>query len=317
MRVLNYHGVVDRSEQTSYYSSVFTDIGEFEEQAALIATRGRPVSLEEIDASLSNGHRLPENAVHVTFDDGYRNNLCAAEILDRHRIPWSLFVVVDSVLDGYQPWFLRLADAVNATTNVMRRDGSVFEMSEPATKRQFARLAKAEIMAAPDGDQDGALDRVLAWPGMRAPIEPDWPLLDIAGVKELHVAGVEIGNHSARHRNLTRCSDRELYDEVVGGRERLAGALDSPVRYFAYPDGRHDRRVRTLVGRDHALGLATWTFRPPETRFALRRYEPTGVADLEAILEAPEPWYGHRWARNTLPGRAREAVHRFRRIPTS
>jgi peptidoglycan/xylan/chitin deacetylase (PgdA/CDA1 family) len=314
VRVLNFHGIIDRSQRANHFASLFADTEVFEEQAALIAKRGRPVSLEEIEASLSNGHCLPDDAVHVSFDDGYRNNLRAAEILDRHRIPWSLFVVVESVLAGYQPWFLRLADAVEATTNVMLRDGSVLDTSDRAGKRRFARLAKVEIMAARDGDQDGALERVLGLRGVQLPAGPGWPLLDIADLKELDAAGVEIGNHSAHHRNLNRCPDSDLRDEVIGARQRLEGALGSPVRYFAYPDGRHDRRVRAVVGEDHALGLATWTVRPPETRLALRRYEPTGAADLAAILDSPEPWYGRRWARWTLPGRAREVGHRVRSV---
>jgi hypothetical protein len=72
--------------------------------------------------------------------------------------------------------------------------------------------------------------------------------------------------------------------------------------------------VRAVVGEDHALGLATWTVRPPETRLALRRYEPTGTADLEAILDSPEPWYGRRWARWNVPSRVREAAAPFRRV---
>ncbi|MEY2452564.1 MAG: hypothetical protein QOD92_2138, partial [Acidimicrobiaceae bacterium] len=115
MRLLNYHGVVDSAMTENHFASLFVDIGSFEEQVVLLTKRAHPVGLEEVEASLANGHRLPENAVHVSFDDGYRNNLLAAEILDRHRVPWSLFVVVDAVLDGYRPWFLRLADAVEAT----------------------------------------------------------------------------------------------------------------------------------------------------------------------------------------------------------
>jgi peptidoglycan/xylan/chitin deacetylase (PgdA/CDA1 family) len=314
MRVLNFHGVIDRSTQTSYYASLFTDVALFEQQVALLARRGRPVSLSELAASLSGGHDLPDDAVHVTFDDGHHSSLRAAEILDRYRIPWSLFVVVDAVLDRYQPWFLRLADAINASSNVMLRDGSIFDICEPSAKRKFSHVAKAEIMAAPGADQDGALERLLARPGMRTPFETAWPILDLAELKQLSDAGVEIGNHSARHRNLVTCPADDLRHEVVRSRERLEQALARPVRYFAYPDGRHDRRVRAAVGEHHSLGLATWT--PKASALAVRRYEPLDLDDLRAILDAPEPWYGTRWARWTLPWRAREVAARVHKVVT-
>ena len=309
MRVLSYHGVVDRLEQVNYFSSLFTDITNFEEQVALLARRARTVSLAEFGASLADGRPLPEDAVHVSIDDGFRNNLRAAEILDRHGIPWSLFVIVDAVLDGYRPWFVRMADAIHATTNVMLRDGSVFEMSGRGAKRRFARMAKARIMSSPDANQDRAVDAFLALRGMVCPPETSWPFLETAELRELHTAGVEIGNHSRSHRNLVRCPDADLEAEVVAGKVRLEDVLGGPIRHFAYPDGRNDRRVRRLVGAHHVFGLATWSLRP--SRLALRRYEPLDTNELAAILETPEPWYGIRWARWTVPARVREAAHRL------
>ncbi|MBV9953078.1 MAG: hypothetical protein JO291_14090 [Acidimicrobiia bacterium] len=68
-----------------------------------------------------------------------------------------------------------------------------------------------------------------------------------------------------------------------------------------------------MVGDHHALGLAAWTVRPADDHLAVRRYAPVSTADLEAILDKPEPWYGRRWARWNLGWRAREAVARERR----
>jgi len=313
MRVLSYHGVLDKSatDETSL-SYLFTDITDFDEQVRLLKRRAQLVSLAEIEAGLSGKEPLPEHAVHVSFDDGYRNNLDAAEILDRHAVPWSLFAVVDAVLDGYQPWFLRFANAIWATPRVTVPDGTVVELDAIWQKRRFAKDAKAEIMSMPGGDQDGAVDHLLSLPGMRVPSESAWPLLTLPELRQLHASGVEIGNHSARHRNLGLCTDEALHAEVVLSRARLEEALGSPVRYFAYPDGRHGPRVRRVVGSSHALALATWTLGPAKRRLALRRYESHGVSELNAILDNPEPSYGRRWARWTLPWRARELAMRAR-----
>jgi peptidoglycan/xylan/chitin deacetylase (PgdA/CDA1 family) len=304
MRVLNYHGVIDQAHEGSHFASLFTDVRDFAAQVALLARRAVPVSADELEGSVVHGHRLPDRAVHVTFDDGYANNLLAAEILARHGVPWSIFVVVDAVVEGYRPWYLRLADAVDASSNVMLPNGSVVEMSGIDRKRAFSRRAKSEIMAA--ADTDAAVDRILTWKGMRIPDQPRWPMLGVNDLRELRTAGVAIGNHSARHRNLLRCSDDELTVEVSVSRRRLEGALGGAVRHFAYPDGRHDRRVRAAVGADHCLGLATWTTRRADDRLAVRRYEPVGVDDLDRILTRAEPWYGARWLRWNASSRLRE-----------
>ncbi|MBV9953077.1 MAG: polysaccharide deacetylase family protein [Acidimicrobiia bacterium] len=247
MRVIAYHGVVEPDEQSNHFARLFTDVESFEQQATLLARRGRLVTLEELEAALTDGHRLPDDAIHVSFDDGFANNLRVAEILDRHRIPWSLFVVVDSVLDGYRPWFVRLADAIEATSNVMLLDGSVFEMSEPARKREFAQRVKVQVMAAMAEDHEDVVDRVLALPGMSVPRETSWPMLEVRDLKELAAAGVAIGNHSARHRNLPRCDDHLLATEVA--EPRPAAGCARPPRPLVRLSGRAPRPAGAPRGR--------------------------------------------------------------------
>lgn len=316
MRILNYHGVVDRASDDTHYSYLFADVADFEAQLARLTRAYNPVSLAEIEASLGDGDPLPDRAVHVSFDDGYRNNLVAAELLEKHRVPWSLFVVVDAVLDGYRPWYLRLHDAVRASSEVTMPDGTTVDLTTVKAKRLFAKQAKAEVMAAPRADQDGAVARVLTLPGLRVPEDTAWPMLSPDELRQLRTAGVEIGNHSARHRNLSRCAAADLRDEVVVSRDRLAAALGAPVRYFCYPDGRHNRRAHRAVAGSHALAVATWTIRDPMRPVALRRYEPLDDADLGQILDSTEPWYGLgyaiRWARWSLRWRAREVEFRAR-----
>jgi peptidoglycan/xylan/chitin deacetylase (PgdA/CDA1 family) len=304
VRVLNYHGVVDRSRNGSHFAFLFSDLRDFAAQVSLLARRAAPVSLDELEAAIVGRQPLPDRAVHVTFDDGYRNNIEAAEVLDKHRVPWSLFAVVDAVLEGYRPWYLRLADAIDATSNVMVPSGAVIDIGGADQKVAFARRLKSQIMAA--ADQDAAVDRILSWKGVRIPDEPGWSMLDIADLKELSGAGVAIGNHSARHRNLGHCTSDELTAEVSHARQRLENSLGTPVRHFAYPDGRHDRRVREAVGLDHGLGFATWTVHRCDDRLAVRRYEPVDVGDLDRILTRAEPWYGARWLRWNAYPRTRE-----------
>jgi peptidoglycan/xylan/chitin deacetylase (PgdA/CDA1 family) len=313
MRLIAYHGVVGRADRDDYFAYLFTDVNRFVNQVAWLARHASPVSLAEVADHINLGRPLPPRSVHVSIDDGFRNNLIAAEILDHYRVPWSLFVVVDAVLDGYRPWFVRLADALSATSNVRLPNGAVVEMSRGQDKLRFARLVKAEVMAAPADRQEAVLDRIMALPGMVVPDGTRWPFLSITELQQLTAAGVEIGNHSARHCNLTRCRPDRLREEVHSSRHRLSAALGRHVRFFAYPDGRHNASVRRAVGEDHELGLATWSFRRPEAPLALRRWEPgPGVTSLRDTVEHTSPSrYGAAWLRLNAPRQAREAAYRL------
>ena len=268
MRALMYHGIVDGDDCDDYYATNFTRVGDFEEQARLLARHWTVLSLAEVLDRLRSGRPLPRRAVHISFDDGYRNNLVAAEILDRHRLPWTLFPVTNAVLDGYEPGYIRLADAISATNASVHWNGAEFELTSTAKKWQFARRVKSVIMDVPAHEYTAQVDAVLAVPGMQRPEHSRWPFLSGLELRELSSAGVEIGNHSARHLNLTRCDPEWLEDEVAGSRARLEHALATPVRFFAYPDGRYDDTVLDTVGKTHDVSMAVTT---PDSPLALLR----------------------------------------------
>jgi hypothetical protein len=77
----------------------------------------------------------------------------------------------------------------------------------------------------------------------------NWPALRL-----LRDAGMCIGSHGATHRELTRCNDEELVQEVAGSRFEIESHLNLPVRHFSYPWGRFDSRVLRAV---HDAGYST------------------------------------------------------------
>lgn len=96
----------------------------------------------------------------------------------------------------------------------------------------------------------------------RWPAGPDdgVPTLELAGeaeLRELMTAGWEIGSHGLSHRTLTELDERELERELADSRERLETTFEVPVRHFAYPYGRHDRRVRAQTGRHYSGAVGT------------------------------------------------------------
>jgi peptidoglycan/xylan/chitin deacetylase (PgdA/CDA1 family) len=94
LRVLMYHKVNDVRG-----NSVTVPTGLFDEQMAQLGELGyRPVSLDQVFGHFLHGDPLPDGAVLITFDDGYRDNLTnAAPILERHGYPAVLFVPIGYV----------------------------------------------------------------------------------------------------------------------------------------------------------------------------------------------------------------------------
>ena len=99
LRVLMYHKVNDLwPNPTTVPTAVFA------EQMALLGELGYvAVSIDAVRDHYLDGAPLPEGAVLITFDDGYRDNLeNALPVLQRHGYPAVVFVPI-AFLEGSRP----------------------------------------------------------------------------------------------------------------------------------------------------------------------------------------------------------------------
>ena len=99
LRVLMYHKINDQPE-----NSVTVPVSLFDEQLAQLGELGyTAVSLDDVLAYYVEDAPLPDGAVLITFDDGYRDNLeNAVPVLEKYGYPAVLFVPI-GYLDGSRP----------------------------------------------------------------------------------------------------------------------------------------------------------------------------------------------------------------------
>lgn len=105
----------------------------------------------------------------------------------------------------------------------------------------------------PISDYVGGSNR---WLGQPTSI-PSARLLSWTELAELAGAGWEIGAHSRTHPDLTLLTDNALADEVLSAKEALEDRLGRVVQVFAYPYGRHDRRVQACVRAAYMAACTT------------------------------------------------------------
>lgn len=116
--------------------------------------------------------------------------------------------------------------------------------------------------------------------------------LRIVGVKELRFLkknGWEIGFHTNTHSDLFACNDRELYEEIVLGKEELERKLGFKINYFAYPKGKYSEKIIEVVKKGGYKGAFTVDGADLEfdNKYLLDRVPMEGelsVSRLEALL---------------------------------
>jgi peptidoglycan/xylan/chitin deacetylase (PgdA/CDA1 family) len=225
LRVLGYHGVDDAVM--------------FEAHLRFIASRYVPVSGSDVVEAIVNGNELPERAVWVTFDDGYRSVIDnAAVALNRYGITATMFVCPGLVEHHEPAWFdialEALADPPNAA--IVPGEASVAPM---------LRLKRL-----PDGQRRSVVDELAA----TIPADRLAKLADRIADAELLVKwrsmGHEVGNHTWDHPILPLVEDSGVERQIVRAEQWLrAHDLHSEPRLFAFPNGDTDHRIVRAVRR--------------------------------------------------------------------
>jgi peptidoglycan/xylan/chitin deacetylase (PgdA/CDA1 family) len=228
----------------------------FEKFMEHLRERYAPVPLARIARWLEGKTVLPEGAVAVTFDDGYRNVLTnAAPVLNRLGIPASVYVVSDFVKEGKMVWTDTIVSALSATKkarfelSLAGRDIDL-PIGDDADKAAADAELRSLCKSLPDADRVDLVAKIVAALGVgekeiagawrdHEPLRPE-------ELKTLLDRGIEVGSHTKGHKILTRCAPEETRRELEESKSFIEGATGRPCDEFSYPNGgRGDFDART------------------------------------------------------------------------
>jgi peptidoglycan/xylan/chitin deacetylase (PgdA/CDA1 family) len=179
----------------------------------------RFVSAGEIDAGLAPGGLY----AHLTFDDGFANNLGLLDLLAREQVHATVFPSVNHVREGKAFWW-------NVVYRERQRRGQ-----GAAVAGECARLRRMTVEE---------VERHLLsefGPGALEPVgDLDRPLTE-AELREMASSPwIEVGNHTLDHAVLPLYPPAEAEAQVAGAQDWLGDVLGSPPFFIAYPNGNAD-----------------------------------------------------------------------------
>lgn len=283
--VLFYHKV--HGGPQGLWGEPVLDARRFGEHLAYLAREFVPVPLAELVRGLDTPGRLPQRAVALTFDDGYRNNLlAAAPLLRRAGIPATLFVATgligtDRGMWGYE---LELCFARHEPARLARASGDevLVRLCEHQVPRRLLMLACVDYLKTlPHAELLRRLEAIRA--ELPVELDEDNRLLGWDEVRELRDYGFDIGGHTVTHPLLPNTTPEHAEREIAGCRRDLEARLGVRPTLFAFPNGDTEPHVTALVGRhfEAAVTTAPGLCTGATPRYALPRLgAPVEVADL-------------------------------------
>lgn len=255
------------------------DAVEFDRQMALLARTFRVLPLTEAVAALAEG-RLPNRALSITFDDGYRDNHdVALPILHRHGLS-ATFFVASGYLDGGRMFNDSIIETVRALPAGEQMVGEFgpFTLDAPASRISTYEAIIRELKHRPPAERAERTAALVASCGVVLPTDL---MMERAQVRALAEAGMEIGGHTASHSILQQLSEREAEQEIAAGRDQLEAIIGRPITLFSYPNGKpqqdygapHPQLVRRL-GFSAAVSTAWGVADRRSDPFQLPRFTP-------------------------------------------
>jgi peptidoglycan/xylan/chitin deacetylase (PgdA/CDA1 family) len=243
LAILRYHAVCGPEGHSYAEPGICVSPAAFAAHVAYLASHYSVLPLPEASDRLRNRRALPENAVAITFDDGYADNLDAARVLQAHGIS-ATFYITAGCLSGEAPFwpselrrliFGSLVDEIMLTA--AGRPIS-FPLRTDAERRKAIRAA-SRLFKSNRIDVREALREELR---QQIRIDPaPSPMLTWDQLREMHRMGMTIGAHTVTHPILPSAGPVDAQREIVEARARIQRELDDQVTMFSYPNGGAER----------------------------------------------------------------------------
>ncbi len=266
---------------------------EWGKQVEFLAAQKRHTGVGgEVARSISGSPR-------ITFDDGYANNLLAAEELRKRGMTATIFVSTGALGRQGMIWTVELSLLIlkgeAPAVEVAGKRWPLGTREEREVAFQAIRFPMKRMRAA---DQRRTMEEIRAqFPeGESLRILSGFPSLQMLTwdeVRQLSAEGFEIGSHGVDHENHHAAQDPEIRRlELVESKAEIERQIGKPCRFFAYPNGDFSDdspREVEAAGYEAAFTTQPGFITPACNRFLLPRVSPGGtVAKLKQQLRELE-----------------------------
>jgi peptidoglycan/xylan/chitin deacetylase (PgdA/CDA1 family) len=195
--------------------------------------------VEELVERIQGG-QVPGNALALTFDDGYRDNLThAAPILARLGLRATIFLVTGYVGTPEMLWFDQLAQAFKTATrsDVSFPEGRLLPLGSTAERLEALAATLHHLKQVPNADRHRGVEQLIRALRPRPAERPKRFMLSWEEVDALRGLGFSVGAHTVSHPILARLTPDEAWREIHGSKAAIEKTLGLTVRAFAYPNG--------------------------------------------------------------------------------
>ena len=238
VQILLYHRVHD--DWDPFFPAISVDT--FEKHLNFLASEFNICPLEEVIEQM-NGYSVPDNAIVITFDDGYKDVYDNAfPILQRLSIPATVFLTTGSVGSGNLLWHDTVFYAFRETQALFLEDFGNEGQIYPLRSLEEKLFAQKEILkflwSLGEDERSYWIGRLVEMLDVSAEVNGSDLMLTWDEVRLMHASGISFGSHTVSHPILSSLSADRAQQEIYESKRIIEEKLAVTVKTFAYPNGR-------------------------------------------------------------------------------
>lgn len=265
LTILLYHGVT-KSENIGIqnYNKKHILEHEFRLQMQYLKVNCTVLSMDEVLEIHKNGLDYPNNAVVVTFDDGFENNFSiAAPILIDCSIPATFYLSSGMINTDLMFWVDELECCFNETDNThisieWGSEAFQFSLENSDMKIRALEYVKSLCKNVPVIDKNNLLDMVKEATNIvpKNKNSANYKILSWNQVREMNNSPLFIfGGHTLYHDILSKQTNDSMELDIVTSIKLLEYNLGSTIRHYSYPEGQENHYGADTVASLKANGI--------------------------------------------------------------
>ncbi|MBI3756936.1 MAG: polysaccharide deacetylase family protein [Deltaproteobacteria bacterium] len=237
LQILTYHRV--NAEGDPFFPALAPAV--FERHMEYLASHFHVLPLVEAVTRLQTDD-VPDNAVVVTFDDGYQDNYqYAFPILQQMAIPATIFLSTAVIGAKTVLWHDRVFSAFRETNaSVLKGYESntvVYPLRTLAEKLAAQRAVLQFLRLLDDFEREQWIQVLTSALAVNDKKEEPGLMLSWEEVQTMSRAGIDFGSHTISHPILAKLPAKKVLEEIRESRTEIEQRLGKRVQTFAYPNG--------------------------------------------------------------------------------
>ena len=243
LAILRYHAICGPEGYAYASPGICITPDGFDQHIQYLAANYNVLRLPDAVAMLQARETLPANAVAITFDDGYADNLAAARTLAKYGVSATFYITAGCMAGGEPFWPSELRYLLDA----IRKDEITLDLAGQPLRFDLrtagARLAALDRLTRTFKAHPVPYREQLREQLRRLAGSPELPrvMLTWDEIREMHALGMTIGSHTMTHPNLPNAGAAMAQVELLQARIRLEEEINAPVTMFSYPNGGAER----------------------------------------------------------------------------